>query len=143
MFSHPTRRNFGLVLATWLVLPCLPIAVARPADDPLKLAGTWTWKWKDAQGETHRHVLEVEGEGDKMVARERFDNEPAIKVDKIKLDGKKLSITIERKDRRSVYSGTIANAETINGQVTVTTEGQPASEYGWTATREAGGTTKP
>ncbi len=31
-----------------------------------------------------------------MVARERFDDEKAIKVEKIKLDGKKLTIAVER-----------------------------------------------
>ena len=72
-----------------------------------------------------------------MVARERFDNEPSIKVEKIKLDGKKINVTVERKDRRSVYVGTVASADTINGLVTVTSEGQPATEFGWTATREA------
>ena len=137
-----TRRSFGRILGAGLILPCLAVPLVAAADTPPKLAGTWSWKWKDAQGETHRHTLEIEGEGDKMVARERFDDEPAIKVDKIKLDGKKINITIERKDRRSVYVGTVATDETINGLVTVTTEGQPATEFGWTATREAG-TTKP
>ncbi len=77
-----------------------------------------------------------------MVARSGSTTRPAIKVDKIKLDGKKLNMHVERKDRRSVYVGTVENAETINGLVTVTTEGQPATEFGWTATREAGGKTK-
>ena len=140
MISTIHRRRFGLTtLGILLALPCL-VAAAAPADDsPPKLAGTWTWKWKDGQGETHRHVLEVEGEGDKMVAEERFDDEKAIKVEKIKLDGKKLTIAVERGNRRSLYVGTVASDDTINGNVTVTTEGQPATEFGWTATREAGG----
>ncbi len=137
MLPNQSRRSLGLALGVLLV-SLFPLG-ASAADDPPKLAGTWTWKWKDAQGETHRHTLEVEGEGDKMVARERFDDEKAVKVDKIKLDGKKITFSVERKDRRSLYVGTVANAETINGNVTVTDEGQPASEFGWTATREAGG----
>ena len=133
------RRHFGLALGAWLVLPFCLDCRASAADDPPKLAGTWSWKWKDGQGETHRHTLEVEGEGAKMVAREKYDDEPSIKVDKIKVDGKKVSITVERKDRRSVYVGTVASDDTINGLVTVTVEGSPDSEFGWTATREAGG----
>ena len=132
------RRCLVTALGALLALPLLAAAPAPAADDPPKLAGTWTWKWKDGQGETHRHVLEIEGEGDKMVAMERFDDEKAIKASKVKVDGKKVSIVVERKDRRSVYTGTVANAETINGTVNVTDEGQPSSEYGWTATKEAG-----
>lgn len=139
MTANRSRRRFGLALGALLVVPFLAGTRATAADDPPKLAGTWTWKWKDAQGETHRHTLEVEGEGAKMVAREKYDDEPSIKVDKIKVDGKKVTIAVERKDRRSVYVGTVASADTINGLVTVTVEGSPASEFGWTATREAGG----
>ena len=132
------RRRFLIGFALGAAL-LGPVAPTRADDAPPKLAGTWTWKWKDGQGETHRHTLEVEGEGDKMVARERFDDEPAVKASKIKLDGKKLTLVVERKDRRSSYTGTITNDETINGTVIVTNEGQPANEFGWTATREAGG----
>lgn len=143
MLPATTRRSLGLMLGAWLLVPVLSTpTIASPDDDPPKLAGTWTWKWKDAQGETHTHTLEVEGEGAKMVARERFDDQEAIKVDKIKLEGKKVNITIERKDRRSVYTGTVEGKDTINGMVSVTTEGQPASEFGWTASREAGGKDK-
>ena len=133
------RRHLLLGLALGAALFGLgPIAPARAADPP-KLAGTWTWKWKDAQGETHRHILEVEGEGDKMIARERFDDEAAVKATKVKLEGRKLTLVVERKDRRSEYIGTIAdNNETINGEVTVANNGQPDAEFGWTATREAG-----
>ncbi len=133
------RRSLGFALGALLVFSVSPGLAALGAEDPPKLAGTWTWKWKDAQGETHRHTLEVEGEGAKMVARERFDDEKAIKVDKIKLDGKKITFSVERNDRRSLYSGTVTNGETISGKVTVTDQGQPANEYGWTATRQAGG----
>ncbi len=135
------HRRWSLVLAlgALLAFPLLNGLAALGVEDPPKLAGTWTWKWKDAQGETHRHTLEVEGEGAKMVGRERFDDEKAIKVDKIKLDGKKITFSVERNDRRSLYTGTVTNAETISGKVTVTNEGQPANEFGWTATRQAGG----
>ena len=139
MTPSTTRRRFGLLIGGLLVAPSFFVGTAEAADEPPKLAGTWTWKWKDAAGETHKHTLEVEGEGDKLVARERFDAEAAIKADKIKLDGKKVNITIERKDRRSVYVGTIEGKDTINGMVTVTTEGSQPSEFGWTATRESGG----
>ena len=142
MLPNQTRRRFGLILGTLLVVPFLPSHQARADDEPPKLAGTWTWKWKDALGETHNHTLEVEGEGNKMVARERYDKESAIKVDKIKLDGKKVTIAVTRGERHSLYVGTVANAETINGLVTVNVEGQPVSEFGWTASREAGGKDK-
>ncbi len=128
------RRRTALclmALAAWLP------GQAPAADDPPKVAGTWTWKWKDAQGETHRHVLELEGAGAKLVGRERFDDEAAIKVDELKLDGKKITFSVIRKGRRAEYKGTVAAADTINGDVTVTMDGQ-ASEFGWTATREAG-----
>lgn len=140
MTFNCTRRSLGLALSV-LVIASLTssCSVARADDEPPKLAGTWTWKWKDSNGETHRHTLEVEGEGAKMVARERYDDKAAIKVEKIKIDGKKVTISIDRKDRHSVYVGTIASTDTINGTVTVSTEGSPNSEFGWTATREAGG----
>ncbi len=111
---------------------------APAAADPPKLAGTWTWKWKDAQGETHRHILEVEGSGDKMTARERYDDEAAIKADDLKLDGKTVTFSVRRGGRLSTYKGTVASPETINGHVTVTIDGME-SEFGWTAAREAGG----
>ena len=143
MTAASTRRDAGLALGAWFLVPCLTLGASpRADDDPPKLAGTLTWKWKDGDGQTHTHTLEVEGEGAKMAARERYDDQEAIKVDKIKLDGKKITITVERKDRRSVYTGTVEGKDTINGKVAVTTEGSPESEYGWTATREAGGKVK-
>ena len=100
-----------------------------------KLAGTWTWEWKDAEEKTHKHVLEVEGVGAKIAARERFDDLAAIKVTELKLDGKALSFTVQRGDRRSEYKGTVADADTINGTVTVSVNNQP-NQFGWTAKRE-------
>ena len=143
MLPIQTRRSLGVILGAILVCPILLIVPTQADDTIPKLAGTWTWKWKDALGETHQHTLEVEGEGKTMVARERYDNEKSIKVDKIELDGEKLTIAVTRGDRHSVYVGKIADADTINGLVTVNTEGQPVSEFGWTAKREAGGEKKP
>ena len=143
MLPIHTRRSLGAILGALLICPMLFIDRAQADDQVLKLAGTWTWKWKDAQGETHQHTLEVEGEGKKMVARERYDDEKSIKVDKIELDGEKVTIAVTRGERHSVYVGKIADADTINGLVTVNIEGQPVSEFGWTAKREAGGEKKP
>ncbi len=130
------RTALGLLLGALIVGTAG--AVAPLADDPPKVAGTWTWKWKDAKGETHRHVLELEGEGKKLAGRERYDDEAAVKVDDLKLVGKKISFAVARKGRRAEYSGSVDSADTINGMVTTTTDGQ-ASEFGWTASREAGG----
>lgn len=131
------NRRFALGVMLGVMISAPSLAPAAP-EDPPKLSGTWTWKWKDAQGETHRHVLEVEGVGDKLAARERFDDNAAIKVDDLKLDGKTISFVVNRDKRRSRYKGTVASADTINGMVSVVVDGQE-SEFGWTATREAGG----
>ncbi len=129
------RLALGIALGALLAGP----APTPAADDPPKVAGSWSWKWKDAQGETHRHVLEVEGAGDKITARERFDDEAAVKVDDFKLDGKKISFAVTRKGRHADYKGTVDSADTINGVVVVVLEGGQPSEFGWTANREAGG----
>ena len=135
------RSGTAIVLGVALLSPLVwaMTSPANAADDPPKITGTWTWKWKDGNGDTHKHTLDIEGEGDKMVARERFDDQPAVKASKIKVDGKKVTVVVERKDRRSAYTGTITNGETISGTVIVTDEGQQGNEYGWTATRAAGG----
>jgi len=129
------RLALGIALGALLSAGTAPALAA----DPPKVAGTWSWKWKDAAGDTHRHVLEVEGAGDKLTARERFDDEAAVKVDDIKLDGKKISFAVTRKGRHSDYKGTVDSADTINGVVVVVLEGGQPSEFGWTASREAGG----
>src|SRR5436305_2604550 len=90
----------GAALALVLAVP------ATAADDAAKLAGTWTWMWKDAEGETHRHVLEVEGTGNKLSARERFDDQEPVKVIDLKVAGKKVNFTVIRGQRTAVYSGT-------------------------------------
>lgn len=121
---------FGIAL---LVFSGSPYAALATEPD---IAGTWTWKWKDAQNETHRHVLEVKGQGATLSARERFDDQEAVKVTDLKIKGKKVTFTVLRGNRRSAYSGELASEKTINGDVTVTVEGEPANEYGWTASRE-------
>jgi hypothetical protein len=128
-------RSFRAILSG---LSCAVTLVSSPpagAADP-DLAGTWTWKWKDAQNETHRHVLEVEGSGNKLAARERFDDMEAVKVTDLKRDGKKVTFSVLRGKRRSAYSGTLDKPDTINGKVVVTVEGGDQNEFGWTATRE-------
>src|SRR3954454_8503062 len=83
----------GLVLASSLS------GQSRAADVP-KLAGNWTWTWNDATGATHRHILEVEGLAEKLAARERFDDEPAVRVADLSVDGKKLKFSVVRDKRR-------------------------------------------
>lgn len=111
-------------------------ATARAEKVP-KLAGNWTWTWKDAAGETHRHVLEVEGLGTKIAARERFDDHPAVRVADLKLVGKKVRFSVVRDSRKAEYDGVVADdLSAINGTVTVTKDGQ-ADEFPWKATPEA------
>lgn len=113
-----------------------PIAGASRAADVPKLAGNWTWTWKDAAGDTHRHILEVEGLGEKLAARERFDDEPAVKVAELSLDGRKVKFSVVRDKRRAEYSGVVADDDkTINGTVNVTVDGQ-TNEFVWKATHE-------
>jgi hypothetical protein len=106
---------------------------AGAADEPPKLAGTWTWSWKDPAGETHRHLLEVEGLGTKLAARERFDELEPVAVRDLRLDGKSIHFTVVRGDRRADYDGIVAKADTINGLVKITTKGETV-EYPWTST---------
>jgi hypothetical protein len=125
-----TRRQ----TVAWLSCVCLLGSVR--ADEPVDLAGTWTWSWKDAQGETHRHVLEIEGSGSKLTARERFDDQDAVKINDLKVVDKKINFSVLRGDRRAMYEGTIAAPDTINGKITVSSEGGQENEFGWTATRQ-------
>jgi hypothetical protein len=127
-----TRRHWCLGVGLLLVLAPLAVADEPDAD----LAGTWTWSWKDGQGETHRHVLEVEGRGKTLSARERFDDQEPVKVADLKVVGKKVNFTVIRGDRRASYSGTMTKPDTINGKVLVAGANNQASEFGWTAKRE-------
>jgi len=125
----------ALLLGGGLVLARPLAGVSRAADVP-KLAGNWTWTWKDPAGETHRHILEVEGLGTKLAARERFDDMPAVRVADLSLDGKKVRFSVVRDKRRADYSGVVADDDaTINGTVNVTVDGQ-ADEFVWKARRE-------
>jgi hypothetical protein len=117
-----------------------PSATSRAADAPKasdvpKLAGTWNWTWKDKSGQTHRHILEVEGVGKKLAARERFDKLPPVAVTDLKLDGKTIRFAVVRGEHRADYSGVVADANTINGTVKVTDEGE-TTEFVWEAKRE-------
>ncbi len=134
MFT-PTPRGFRLALGL-LVAASVTTAGRSPAQAPgtLKLAGTWTWTWKDRIGETHRHVLEVEGVGATLAARELFDDEGPARASNLTLDGTALKFTVVRDDRRADYSGKVADADHINGTVTVTSGGQ-AQEFVWKAER--------
>jgi hypothetical protein len=123
----------GLILFTPI---CTLLAASSPTSEDPALAGSWTWTWKDAEGTKHTHRLEVEGANNRLIGREVFDNEPAIKVDELRRDASKVRCVVTRDGRRAVYEGKFASPNTINGLVTVTIDGQ-ATEYGWTATREA------
>lgn len=128
--KHATRR-----LASGLALGLLSLMPAgAAADDTPALTGTWTWDWKDGQGATHRHVLEVEGAGETLSARERFDDLDPVKVEGLKVEGKKVNFSVQRGERRATYSGTIADDKTINGNVVVLV-GNQSNEFTWTARR--------
>jgi len=120
------------------LMPVLVWAFSAPAvfaaDEVSKLAGQWNWTWKDPAGDTHRHSLDVEGIDTKLAARERFDDQPAVKVEKLTLDGKKVRFAVVRGQKRSEYEGAL-EGEAIKGTVTVTYDGQ-SEEFTWKATRE-------
>ena len=127
------RRNVLLALC---VAPLLVAGSGRSAlgADVSGLAGTWTWSWKDAEGKEHRHVLDVEGVDTKLAARERLDDLPPVRVNNLKLADKRVRFSVVRGNTRADYSGVWADPNTINGTVTVTTEGQSKEEV-WKATR--------
>jgi len=101
---------------------------------PKDLLGSWIWGWTDGAGLPHKHVLEVEGSGDKIAARERFDEMKPVRVDDLKVVDKTVSFTVRRGDRRSSYTGTLKNPDLIDGMVIVTEGGLP-TEFGWSAKR--------
>jgi len=131
----PTARGFRFALAL-VVATLLSTAGHSPAQspEPPKLAGTWTWSWKDRIGETHRHTLEVEGVGTKLAARELFDDLPAVKVSNLALEGTSIRFTVVRDTRKADYNGKVADADHINGTVTILT-GEQSQEFGWKAER--------
>jgi hypothetical protein len=133
--SPRLRLAAFLLLGGGLVLGHPFAGRSRAADVP-KLAGNWTWTWNDASGDTHRHILEVEGLAEKLAARERFDDQPAVRVADLSLDGRKVKFSVVRDKRKADYSGVVADDDkTINGTVNVTVDGQ-ANEFVWKATRE-------
>ncbi len=131
----PTARGVRLALAFLMVSAIAALAPSKAQTPaPPKLAGTWTWTWKDRIGETHRHVLEVEGVGDKLAAREIFDDEAPVRVSKLVLENATLQFTVIRDKRKADYVGKVADADHINGTVTISSDGQ-AQEFPWQAER--------
>ncbi len=140
--THPRSRPWrsatsGLtaLTAVSLITITTSIATARAADEAPGVAGTWTWSWKDPAGLTHRHVLEVEGLGTKLAARERFDDLEPVPVQDLRLVGKTLSFHVIRGARRADYKGAVTADDTIRGTVTVTSQGQ-SNEDLWEARRK-------
>jgi hypothetical protein len=129
----PTPRAFRLLPALLLAASAAVADAQASADEP-KLAGTWTWTWKDGTGNTHRHILEVEGVGKTLAAREIFDDQAPVRVTNLKLNGQSVQFTVVRGERRADYSGKVDGPDTINGTVTTTAMGQ-TSEFVWKAER--------
>jgi hypothetical protein len=128
-----TVLSFTSALLLAVATASLPASSDDKAD---AVVGTWTWSWKDAEGVTHKHTLEVEGTGDKLAARETYDELEPIKVTDLKRTGKTVTFSVLRGKRQSSYSGELKESDRIEGKVNVTIEGQ-TSEYGWEAKREA------
>jgi hypothetical protein len=128
-----TGHSRSVCVALGLALAGMGLA---PDDGASRLVGTWSWTWKDAAGATHKHVLEVEGSGEKLSARERFDDEEPVKVTDLKLTDKKVTFSVSRDKRQASYSGTLKSADLIEGLVNASTGGQ-TNEFGWEARREA------
>lgn len=122
----------GLVLGLALV----GAASSVRADEPMAMAGTWRWKWTDGEGVVHHHVLEVEGKGKTLSARERFDEEKPVKITDLKIDGKAVTFSVLRGAHRAEYKGKFKSADHIDGTVGVSEAEEPVEEYGWSADRE-------
>ena len=134
-------QNVWIVVIVGGGVPARPGAPAR-ADDAPQLAGIWNWSWKDQNGRTHHHVLEIEGVTTKLAAREVFDDLPPVRVDNLVRDGKKIRFSVVRGDHRADYNGILADANSIDGKVTVT-EGSQNNEYVWKARRQTKPTLPP
>jgi hypothetical protein len=137
MAITPWTRTLILTFSLGLLLaaPSAFTATSHAADEAPNLAGTWIWSWKDPEGGTHRHVLEVEGIGGKLAAREQFDNLAPVPALDLQLMGKTVRFTVVRGERRADYQGVMADRDTINGKVKVTSEGQTTEDL-WEATRK-------
>ncbi|GAC1451358.1 MAG: hypothetical protein NVSMB9_36300 [Isosphaeraceae bacterium] len=132
-FSPRVRLPIGLLFAWGAFSPLAFHAHSEETDVP-KIAGTWTWTWDDPTGKTHRHVLEVEGTGTKLAAREIFDEQQPVKVANLTLDARAIKFSVVRGDRKADYSGKVADSDHINGTVLVTADGA-TTEFVWKAER--------
>jgi hypothetical protein len=136
-----------LMASSWLVLapvaaPGQALEAEAPATTPQKapgpgIVGHWEWSWKDGEGNPHRHVLLVEGVSPGYAARERFDELPPVAVTRLVVQGKTISFTVQRGNRTSTYTGTLADPDTINGEVNVVGDNGQAEKFAWTAQRAA------
>lgn len=132
-----TARRYRIVLG-FLIVTAAPVALRLPAQaqtqEVSKIAGAWTWTWKDRVGNTHRHVMEVEGTGTKLAAREIFDEQLPVRVTNLTLDGAAIKFTVVRGETKSEYKGKVADKDHMNGKVLVSTGGE-ATEFVWKAER--------
>jgi hypothetical protein len=111
-------------------------APTTPAKSPGPgLVGEWSWSWKDGEGNPHRHLLVIEGVPPKYAARERFDEMPPVAVTRLVVQDRKVSFTVQRGNRTSTYTGTLADGDTINGEVSVVGDNGQAEKFAWTAQR--------
>jgi hypothetical protein len=131
--------RFRSVLGGCLFLAfCAGATSAGPAPDdkPMNMAGTWRWKWTDAEGTVHNHVLEVEGEGKTLSARERFDDGEPVKVNDLAIDGKTVSFSVTRGALHASYKGKFKSADHIDGTVDTTNAEKPVEQFAWSADRD-------
>lgn len=134
-YATPRFPRLALVLVSMVAVSNALLAqTTKSKSEVPKLAGTWTWTWKDREGTTHRHVMEVEGTGTKVAARETFDDQEQVRVSDLKLDGNSVRFTVVRDGRKADYSGKVADADHINGTVTTKT-GDDSNEFPWKAER--------
>lgn len=125
-------EGIALLLGLAAFLP--PTTAGAPPAAP-ELEGSWTWTWKDRQGNTHKHVLEVEGKGKTLAAREVFDDQEPVRVNPLTVDGNSVRFTVVRGERKAEYRGKVADADHVNGTVLVTVDGQ-TNEFEWKAERK-------
>lgn len=119
--------------ALTLVMILAP-APLETADEPMDLSGNWGWEWKDEEGVLHKHILEVKKDPTGYVAVERFDDEAPVPVKNIIFAGQSIEIEIMRGIRTSSYKGKFVDANTIQGEVSVSAGGN-TNVSSWTANR--------
>jgi hypothetical protein len=125
-----------LFLAVCAAAASAGLAADDKSDKPMNMAGTWRWKWTDAKGTVHHHVLEVEGEGKTLSARERFDDGQPVKVNDLAIDGKTVTFSVTRGALHAAYKGKFKSADHIDGTVNTTNAEEPVEEFGWSADRD-------